>query len=80
MKKKGKANGVKKAILIFLITILTILIVIGGVGIGVYINKMEKIDFVEIENIEISSGLSDKLSDYRNIVLFGVDSTRGGYT
>ena len=80
MKKKGKANGVKKAILIFLITILTILIVIGGVGIGVYINKMGKIDFVEIENIEISSGLSDKLSDYRNIVLFGVDSTSGGYT
>lgn len=80
MKNKNKKSGVKKAILIFFITLLTILIVICGVGIGVYMNKMGKIDFVDIENIEISSGISDKLSDYRNIVLFGVDNTSGGYT
>ena len=80
MKKKNKKSGVKKAILIFFITLLTILIIICGVGIGFYMNKMGKIDFVDIENIEISSGISDKLSDYRNIVLFGVDNTSGGYT
>lgn len=80
MKNKNKKRGIKKAILIFFITLLTILIVICGVGIGFYMNKMGKIDFVDIENIEISSGISDKLSDYRNIVLFGVDNTSGGYT
>lgn len=80
MKKKSKKSGIKKAILIFFITILTILIIICGVGIGFYMNKMGKIDFVDIDNIEISSGISDKLSDYRNIVLFGVDNTSGGYT
>lgn len=80
MKKKNKKSGVKKAVLIFFITLLTILIIICGVGIGFYMNKMEKIDFVDIENIEISSEISDKLSDYRNIVLFGVDNTSGGYT
>ena len=80
MKNKNKKRGIKKAILIFFITLLTILIVICGVGIGFYMNKMGKIDFVDIENIEISSGISDQLSDYRNIVLFGVDNTSGGYT
>ena len=80
MKKKGKKSGIKKAILISFIIILTILTIICGVGIGFYMNKMGKIDFVDIENIEISSGISDKLSDYRNIVLFGVDNTSGGYT
>ena len=80
MKKSGKSNGVKRVILIFFITILSILIIIGGVGIGFYINKMGKIDFVDIGNIEISAGIEDKLSKYRNIALFGVDNTNGGYS
>ena len=80
MKKSSKTKSVKKAILIFFITILTILIVIGGVGIGFYINKMGKIDFVDIGNIEISAGVEDKLSKYRNIALFGVDNQNGGYS
>ena len=80
MKNKKKKGGFKRALLIFFIIILTILIIFLGVGIGFYINKMGKIDFVNIENIQISSGISDKLSDYRNIVLFGVDNTSGGYS
>ena len=32
------------------------------------------------EDIEISAGIDDKLSKYRNIALFGVDNTNGGYT
>ena len=80
MKKKSKKGSVKKAILIFFITLLTILIIICGVGIGYYINKMGKIDFVDIGNIEISTGIDEKLSKYRNIVLFGVDNQYGGYT
>lgn len=66
----------KRVFLIILIVILTILIVVAGVGIGFYINKMSKLDYVDIsENeIEISSGIEDKLENYRNIVLFGLDS------
>ena len=69
----------KRVILIFFITVLTILIVIAGVGIGFYINKMSKIDYVDIgkEEIEISSGVEDKLAKYRNIVLFGLDNQSG---
>lgn len=69
----------KRFFLIFFIVILTILIVVAGVGIGFYINKMSKIDYVDIsENeIEISSGIEDKLDKYRNIVLFGIDSAQG---
>ena len=71
--------NMKRFFLIFFIVILTILIVVSGVGIGFYINKMSKIDFVDIskEEIEISSGIEDKLSKYRNIVLFGIDSAKG---
>lgn len=69
----------KKVILIFFIVILTILIVVAGVGIGFYINKMSKLDYVEInENeIEISSEVENKLENYRNIALFGLDSEHG---
>jgi len=69
----------KRVILIFLIVILTILIVVAGVGIGFYINKMSKLDYEEIskEDIEISSGIEDKLENYRNIVLFGLDNEYG---
>lgn len=72
----------KRKILIFFIVILIILIAILGTGIGFYINKLGKIDFVDIseKDIEISEGVEEKLSKYRNIVLFGVDNTNGGYT
>lgn len=72
----------KRKILIFFIIILIILIAILGTGIGFYINKLGKIDFVDIseKDIEISEGVEEKLSKYRNIVLFGVDNTNGGYT
>lgn len=43
-----------------------------------YINKMNKIDYVEIseDEIEVSEGIEEKLSGYRNIVLLGVDSNK----
>lgn len=73
-------KNMKRKILIFFITILIILIIVAGVGIGYYINKMNKLDFIKLDNIEISSEVEDKLSDYRNIVLFGVDNQYGGFT
>lgn len=72
----------KKKILVVLIVILAIIIVFSGVLVGLYISKMNKLDFVDIseKDIEISEGIDEKLSKYRNIVLFGVDNTNGGYT
>lgn len=69
----------KRFFLIFLIVILTIAIVAVGVGIGFYLDKMGKIDYVEIkeEDIEISTEIEDKLEKYRNIVLFGLDNQYG---
>lgn len=63
----------KKALLI----ILSIIIILIGIASAFYINKMNKIDYVEIpeEDIEISTGVEEKLSGYRNIVLLGLDSS-----
>lgn len=60
-----------------LLVIVSILIILAGIVAAVYINKMNKIDYVEIpeEEIEVSSGIEEKLSGYRNIVLFGLDSS-----
>ena len=79
-KKTYGVISMKRKILMFLITILIILIMVAGVGIGFYINKMSKLDVIKLGNIEVSSEIEDKLSDYRNIVLFGVDNQYGGYT
>jgi len=69
----------KKFFLIVLIIILSVTIVGVGVGIGFYINKIGKIDYVEIkkDDIEISLEVEDKLEKYRNIVLFGLDNQSG---
>ena len=63
----------KKVLIVFF----TILIILAGIVVSVYINKMNKIDYVEIaeEEIEVSAGIEEKLSGYRNIVLFGLDSS-----
>lgn len=60
-----------------LLIILAILIILIGIVSAFYINKINKIDYVEIpeEDIEISSGVEEKLSGYRNIVLLGLDSS-----
>lgn len=69
----------KRKILITLIIILSIIIVLLGIAVGFYISKMSKLDYIEIseKEIEVSEGIDDKLSKYRNIVLFGVDNVNG---
>lgn len=60
--------------------ILLIIVILFGLGIATgwsFINnKLNKINYEEIDKntIEVSEGVKEKLSDYRNIVLFGVDN------
>ena len=70
----------KKALLIILI-ILIIFGVLVGTVVFFYINKLNKINYLEIpeEEIEISAGVEEKLSGYRNIVLLGIDEAEGYY-
>lgn len=71
----------KKILLGILITVLIIVIAVGASIYFFYNSKLNKIDFVDIpeETIEVSEGIKEKLTGYRNIVLFGVDNTDGGY-
>lgn len=63
-----------------LLILFVILIILVGVAVGAgywYINtKLGKVNYVDIDEseIEISEGVSNKLSGYRTIALFGVDS------
>lgn len=75
----------KKKILKIALIILFVLILIIGilVGCGYYylVNKVNKINTVDIneDNIEITSGVEEKLTGYRNIALFGIDSRENNY-
>lgn len=68
-----------KKVLLIVLALLIILGLLGGSVAFFYINKLNKIDYVEIpeEEIEISAGVEEKLSGYRNIVLFGIDDADG---
>lgn len=76
----GKNKKSRKGLKIFGIIMLVLLIIIAGVVAGGswYIgDKLGKIDFdseLNKEDIEVNSGVSEKLSKYRNIALFGLDS------
>ncbi len=76
---KGKK---RKKIRIFLTIILVILILLllcfSGIAWYVY-NKLSKVNYVELENIEINEGVEEQLKGYRNIVLFGVDARANTY-
>lgn len=63
----------KKVLLIILVIII---LIVGSIA-YLYMNKLNKIDYVEIpeESIEVSQEVQEKLSGYRNIVLFGLDSS-----
>ena len=76
---KGKK---RKKIRIFLTIILVILILLllcfSGISWYVY-NKLSKVNYVKLENIEINEGVEEQLKGYRNIVLFGVDARANTY-
>lgn len=78
---KEQYRKMKKILLGILLVILILVVIAGGCIYFFYNSKLNKIDYVEIpeEEIEVSAEVEEKLSGYRNIVLFGVDNTNGGY-
>ena len=70
-RKKGKKKA-KKILFVILILILIIL----GVIFGFVKSKLDKINYVSIplEDLQMNDGVSETLSNYRNIALLGVDS------
>lgn len=80
-KKKGKAKKVFKVIGMIL---LVLLVILAGLIAGVYwyingkLDKMEAIDLDE-SKLGISSETNERLSGYRNIAIFGIDSREDEY-
>lgn len=68
-------NKKRKALKIIGIILLILIIIIAGIGVGGYsyvvskLNKMQQVD-INVDELEVNA----KLSGYRNIALFGVDS------
>ena len=76
---KTSTKKVIKVISIFL-SIICILAIIMGVAVGVFIyNKYKKINYVELENIEVNEGVKEQLKGYRNIAILGIDARANVY-
>ena len=69
----------KKAIIIIFSIIIVLILSIGGFAYYFYNSKLNKINYEEVpkEEIEVTAGVEEKLKDYRNIVLFGIDDADG---
>lgn len=84
MKKYLISNkgGFLKGLGIFLLIILILLGLALGVGYAILTDKLSNMDYVEIDesSIHVNSGVDEKLKDYRNIVLLGVDSQDGSFS
>ena len=76
--KKTKGRKVRRRIL-FVLEILVLLILAGGLYIGATLSKMDTVDIEEsaiVENVQeqLDEKVVEKLKGYWNIALFGVDS------
>lgn len=82
-KKEKKEKKHSKLKLFFIIIAVILILLLIGVGIGYsFINsKLNKINYDKIDEntIEVTEGVTENLSGYRNIVLFGIDDA-DGYT
>ena len=70
----------KKTVKILLI-IVAIIILILGIATYYIINKLNKVNYVDIskEEIEITEGVKEQLQGFRNIALFGIDTRDDTY-
>ena len=77
--KVKKTSRVIKIITIALLIILALIVIAGIAGVFYVKNKLSKINYVDLEpsDIEINEGV--KLTGYRNIAIFGVDSRADRY-
>lgn len=77
-KKKGKAL---KIIGITLLVILVIIVILAGVGLGFVYSKLGKMNVEHLDEtaIGLNEETQERLSGYRNIAIFGIDSRADDY-
>lgn len=76
---KDKRKNKTRILLKILLVILIIMLLFFSAVIWYAYNKLSKVNYVKIENIEINEGVAEQLKEYRNIVLFGVDARANTY-
>ena len=79
--KKEKKHSKLKVFFIIIAVILILLLIGVGIGYSFINSKLNKINYDKIDEntIEVTEGVTENLSEYRNIVLFGIDDA-DGYT
>lgn len=79
--KKNKKRGLKAFGIIVLVLLILLAIIIGSIVwvINDKFSKMKQVDINE-EELSVSSEVEQNLSEYRNIVLFGIDSRQDTYS
>lgn len=77
--EKEKKHPKLKAFFIVIVVILILLLIGAGIGYSFINSKLNKINYEDIDEntIEVTEGIKENLSGYRNIVLFGIDDTDG---
>ena len=78
---KNKKRKTLKIIGIVFLLIITILVILAGIGIGVVYTKLGQMNVEEIDEtaIGINESTQERLSKYRNIAIFGIDSRADDY-
>lgn len=72
-------KGTKKRVVLFVVELLILLLLIGGLFVYGQINsRLDKIEGEELDNVEMNVVTSEKMTGYQNIALFGVDSRGEG--
>lgn len=79
--EEKKKKNVLKIIGITFLVLLIILVIIAGIALGFVYSKLGKMNVEEIDEtaIGINEETQDRLSGYRNIALFGIDSREDDY-
>ncbi len=78
--KKTKENSGFRIFLKIILVLLIILLIFFGTVTWYAYSKLNKINYVKLENIEINEGVAEKLKGYRNIAIFGVDARANTYS
>jgi len=65
-----------------LLIIFIVLIVLLGIAAGLIYSKLSKINYIDVskEDIEVNCGIEERLTGYRNIAIFGIDTRANTYS
>ena len=81
VENEKKKTSALKVIGIILLVLLILIVIVAGIGLGFVYSKLGKMNVEEIDEtaIGINEVMKVKLSKYRNIALFGIDSREDDY-